>query len=168
MNGTPACRGLEPTTVAGDTDVISAILCDVAVLEMGKDKRCAGDVADFARAGGDVAEGAPSAGEQGEPSFPQAAQGTLDRVAGARIDIEFPSASRLPHRNQDADASTFIAWIGPGRQTGGSGPLERGQGVRAGGGDVVHRAGYHLRNPQREPARGGHRLDVAAVAVGLA
>jgi len=57
--------------------------CDVAVLEMSEDEGGAGDVADLAGAGGDVAEGAPAAGEQGEPAFAQAAQGTLDGVAGA-------------------------------------------------------------------------------------
>jgi hypothetical protein len=35
-----------------------------------------------------VLEGAPAAGEQGEPAFTQAAQRTLDGVAGAGIDIE--------------------------------------------------------------------------------
>jgi hypothetical protein len=149
-------------------DVISAISCDVAVLEMGKNERCAGDVADFARAGGDVVEGAPSAGEQGEPSFSQAAQGALDRVASPRIDIEFPPGSGLPHGDQDADARTFIAWIGQGSQAGGGGSVKRGKGVGAGGGDVVHRAGHYLRNPQREPVWGGHRLDVAAVRMRLA
>jgi hypothetical protein len=39
--------------------------------------------------GGDVLRGAPAAGEQGEAASGQAAQGTLDGVAGAGIDIEF-------------------------------------------------------------------------------
>jgi len=65
---------------------------------MGEDKGGAGDVADFARAGGDVVEGAPAAGVQGEPSFPEAAQGALEGVAGAVIDVEFPAAGRLPDR----------------------------------------------------------------------
>jgi len=71
---------------------------------MGEDERRAGDGADFAGAGGDVAQGTPPAGEQGEPSFPQAAQGALDRVAGTGIDIQFPPAGGLPDRDQDADA----------------------------------------------------------------
>jgi hypothetical protein len=45
-------------------DVIAAISCDVAVLEMGEDECRAGDVTDFAGAGGDVLQGAPSVGEQ--------------------------------------------------------------------------------------------------------
>jgi hypothetical protein len=57
---------------------------------MSEDEGRADDVADLAWAGGDVAEGAPAAGEQGEPAFAQAAQGTLDGVAGAGIDIQFP------------------------------------------------------------------------------
>ena len=62
---------------------------------MGEDEGGAGDVADFAGAGGDVLQGAPAAGEQGEPAFAQAAQGTLDGIAGPGIDIELPPASGL-------------------------------------------------------------------------
>jgi hypothetical protein len=59
---------------------------------MGEDERRTGDIVDFARAGRDAVEGAPSAGEQGEPSFAQAAQGTLDRVASAGIGSPAPPA----------------------------------------------------------------------------
>lgn len=38
----------------------------------------------------------------------------------------------------------------------------------AGGGDVMHRARLHIRDPQREPAWSGHGLDVAAVGMRLA
>jgi hypothetical protein len=62
---------------------------------MGEDERGAGDVAGFARAGGDVLEGAPALVEQGEPAFAQAAQGALDGVAGAGIDVEFPAIAGL-------------------------------------------------------------------------
>lgn len=37
-----------------------------------------------------------------------------------------------------------------------------------GSGQVVHRAGLHLGNPQREPVWRHDRLDVAAVGMGLA
>jgi hypothetical protein len=66
--------------------------CAVAVLEVSQDKRGPGNVTDLARAGGDVPQGAPAAGEQREPPFAQAAQGALDGVAGAGIDVEFPAA----------------------------------------------------------------------------
>jgi transposase len=62
---------------------------------MRENERRAGDVADFARAGGDVVEGAPPAGEQGEPSFSQAARGTLEGIAGTGIDVKFPAANDL-------------------------------------------------------------------------
>ena len=62
------------------------------MLELGEDEGGAGDVADLAGAGGDVLEGAPALVEQGEPAFAQAAQGTLDGVAGAGIDVQFPPA----------------------------------------------------------------------------
>jgi hypothetical protein len=135
---------------------------------MGEDKRGAGDVANSARAGGDVVEDPPSASEQGESSFPQAAHGALDRVAGAGIDIQFPAASGLPDGDQDADARAYKTGVGQGRQACGGGLVERRQGVRAGGCDLVHRAGLYLGNPQREPVRGGCRLEVAAVGMRLA
>jgi hypothetical protein len=134
---------------------------------MGEDERRAGGVADFAGAGGDVVKGAPPAGEQGEPSFPEAAQGTLEGVAGAGIDVKFPAARRLLDGHQDADARALMAGVGNGGQAGRGGRAGRGQGMGAGGGDVVHRARFRLRDPQRGPVR-GHRLDVAAVSVRLA
>src|SRR2546429_7701990 len=120
---------------------------------MGEDERRAGDVADFAGAGGDVVKGAPPAGEQREPSFPEAAQGTLESVAGAGIDVKFPAARRLLDGNQDADARALIAGVGKGGQAGRGGRVERGQGMGAGCGDGVYRAGVHLRDPQRKPSR---------------
>ena len=81
---------------------------------MGEDERRAGDVADFAGAGGDVVKGAPPAGEQGEPSFPEAAQGMLEGVAGAGIDIEVPAAGELLDRNADAEAGAVISGVGQG------------------------------------------------------
>jgi hypothetical protein len=114
---------------------------------MGKDERRAGDVADFAGAGGDVVKSAPSAGEQGEASFSQAAKRTLEGVAGAGIDVKFLAAGRLPDGNHDADACALLAGIGQGGQAGGGGLVERGQGVGAGRGDVVHRAGFCVRDP---------------------
>jgi len=131
--------------------VISANLCDVAVLEMGEDERGAGDVADFAGAGGDVLEGAPSAGEQREPAFAEAAQGSLEGVAGTGIDIEVAPVGWLSDRDVDADSGAVVAGVGQGEQSGGGGAVERGQGVKAGGGDVVRRARLGVRDPQREP-----------------
>ena len=43
-----------------------------------------------------------------------------------------------------------------------------GQRVEAGGGDVVHRARLGVRDPQREPVRGQHRLHVPGVGPHLA
>ena len=89
---------------------------------MGQDERGAGDIADLAGAGGDLLEDAPAAGEQGEPAFAQAAQGPLDGVAGAGIDVQFPAALGLFDGNQDADARAVISGIGergqPGRGRG--------------------------------------------------
>ena len=96
---------------------------------MGEDECGAGDVADFARAGGDVVEGAPAAGEQGESAFAEAAQGPLDGVAGAGVDIEFPPAGWLFDRNEDANSGAVVAGVGESGQAGGSGVVEDGQGV---------------------------------------
>jgi pimeloyl-ACP methyl ester carboxylesterase len=66
----------------------------------------------------------------------------------------------------DADARAVVAGIGEGRQLRCGRPVERGQGVDAGGGEVVHRAGLFVGDPQREAVRGEHGLDVAAVGAG--
>src|SRR5271170_1278878 len=135
---------------------------------MGEDEGGTYDVADLAGAGGDVAEGAPAAGEQGEPAFAEAAQRALEGVARTSIDIEFPPVCGLSDGHADADSGAVVAGVGEGGQPGGGGVVEGGQGVGAGGGDVVHRAGLRGRDPQREPVRGGYRLDVTAVGVRLA
>jgi hypothetical protein len=70
---------------------------------MGENQGCARDVADLAGAGSDVLERAPAASEQGKPSFPEAAQGALEGVAGTGIDIELPSISGLLDRDVNAD-----------------------------------------------------------------
>src|SRR5438094_829173 len=108
---------------------------------MGEDEGGAGDVADFAGAGGDVLEGAPALVEQGEPAFAQAAQRTLDGVAGAGIDVEFPPVSGLFDGDVDANAGAVVAGVSQSGQACCGGAVEGGQGVGTGGGDVVHRAG---------------------------
>jgi len=109
---------------------------------MGEDEGGAGDVADLGGAGGDVLQGAPAAGKQGEPAFAEAAQGPLDGVAGTGINIEFTAVWRLLDRDVQADASAFIARIGQGGKAACGGPVDRWQGVAAGGGDVVYRARF--------------------------
>jgi len=76
---------------------------------MGEDERSAGNFAGSAGTGGDVLGGAPALVEQGEPAFAKAAQGPLDGIAGAGVDIEFPAAGWLFDGNQDADACTLVA-----------------------------------------------------------
>src|SRR5437667_8960457 len=114
---------------------------------MGEDEGGAGDGADFAGAGGDVLEGAPALVEQGEPAFAQAAQGALDGVAGAVINVQLPAAWGLFDGNQDADAGAFISGVGQRGQVLRGGTVESGQGVRAGGGEVVYRAGLGFGDP---------------------
>ena len=135
---------------------------------MGEDQGWPRDIADLAGAEGDVLERPPAAGEQGKAAFAQASQGPLESVARPVADIEFTAAAGLADRDVDADAGTLIAGIGQGSQPLGGGAVERGQGVGAGGGDVVHRARLHGRDPPREPAGGEQRLDIAAVRVRLA
>src|SRR5215467_14320371 len=120
---------------------------------MGEDERGAGDVADFAGAGGDVLEGAPALVEQGEPAFAQAAQGPLDGVAGAGVDSEVLGAGGLFDGNQDADAGAVVAEVSKGGQVSG-GAVEGGQGVDAGGGEVVHRPGSTSETHSGKPPAG--------------
>src|SRR5215470_15496691 len=110
---------------------------------MGEYEGGTGDVADLAGACGDVLEGAPALVEQGEPAFAQAAKGPLDGVAGAGADIEVLAAGGLFDGNQDADAGAVVAEVGKGGQVS-RGAVEGGQGVDAGGGEVVHRARLHV------------------------
>jgi hypothetical protein len=72
---------------------------------MGQHERGAGDVPDFAGTGGDVVEDTPAAGEQSEPAFAQAAQGPLEGLASAGVDIELLSLCWLSGRDVDADAA---------------------------------------------------------------
>jgi len=113
-------------------------------------------------------DGEPAAGEQGEPASAQAAQRTLDSVAGAGVDIELLAAGGLFDWNQDADACALVAGVGQGGQACCRRLLESGKGVGAGGGDVVHRPGFHIGDPQRESIGGEDGLNVAAVGVRLA
>jgi hypothetical protein len=62
---------------------------DHLVLELHKDKRGFGDVADRARTDHDVLQDAPPLGHQREATFALVAQGAQQRVAGFRVDIEF-------------------------------------------------------------------------------
>jgi hypothetical protein len=71
-----------------------------------------GDSADLAGADGDVLECPPAAGEQGEAAFAQAAQGSLQGVAGAGADVGFAVAGGIAQRDVDADACAFVAGIG--------------------------------------------------------
>src|SRR6266487_3811789 len=98
---------------------------------MGEDEGGAGDAADFAGAGGDVLEGAPALVEQGEPAFTEAAQGPLEGVAGAGINIEVPPICGLFDGHVDAYSGAVVAGVGQGGQSGGSGVVEGGQDVGA-------------------------------------
>ena len=104
---------------------------------MGEDEGGAGDVADSAGAGGDVLEGAPPLAEQGEPAFSEAAQGALQGVAGARIDIQVAPVGGLADGDVDADAGAVVAGVGQGGQSVRGSTVQGGQGMAAGGGDAV-------------------------------
>ena len=57
-------------------------------------------------------EGAPAAREQREPALAQAAQRTLDSVAGTGVNIESLPLCELRDRDVNADACTVVAWVG--------------------------------------------------------
>ena len=88
------------------------------------------------------------------PRSPRQRSERWQGVAGAGIDVEVPPVGGLLDRDVDADAGAVVAGVGQGGQAGGGGAVEGGQGVDAGGGDVVHRAGLGVGDPQREPVRG--------------
>ena len=110
----------------------------------------------------------PAAGEQGEPAFAQAAKRPLQRVAGAGIDIEFLPAGRLfTGMQMPMPAPSYPGSARAGRLR---------AAARYGAGSAWARAavmsctepGARLGDPQREPVRRQHCLDVAAVHMGLA
>jgi hypothetical protein len=87
------------------------------------------------------------------------------RALRVRAPISSSGAPGVPDRDVNAEAGSVVAGVGKRRQAGRGGLVERGQGVGSGGGQVVHRAWLDLRDPQREPVRGQHGLDVAAGGV---
>ena len=136
------------------------------VLELHEDERGFDDVADRGRADADVLDGAPPLGHQGEAAFALVAQGSQQRVAGFRIDIEFAAGWPF-HRDVHARAGPFIAGIGEDGQVLQVRP-GFGQDELAGGGQVMGAAGQHVADPQRHAARGGQRLHVPGRTVRLA
>jgi hypothetical protein len=83
-------------------------------------------------------------GEQGEPALAEAAQRTLNGVAGAGIDIKFPAVCGLLDRDVHTDARAVLAGISKGRQASRGSPVQPAPGMAAGSGDVVHRAGLGI------------------------
>ena len=137
------------------------------MLELGEDEGCAGYLGGAAGVCGDVLEGGPALGEQGEPAFPAAAQVAEQRVAGAGSGVEFLVPGWFFDRGEDAYSGSFVAEVGQRRDSEGGGAVEGGQGVPAGGGQVVDRAGLGRADPEREAVGARDGLDVPAVAVRL-
>ncbi len=97
----------------------------------------------------------------------RAAQRAEQVVACAGIDVQFPAARGLPDRDVDAGTCAFVPGIGQDRQVLQGGPQDREQ-VLAGGGNVMDPTGQHVRDPQRDAARGEQRLDAPAEGMRLA
>jgi hypothetical protein len=68
--------------------------------------------------------------------------------------------------NADAGAGAVVAEGSKGGQACG-GAVAGGQGVEAGGGEIVHRPRLGVADPEREVAGGEHGQDAAAVGVRL-
>lgn len=65
-------------------------------------------------------------------------------------------------------AGALVAAVGQGGQLEcGGGPVQGAEHLVAGGGEVVGGAGFDVGDPEREPVRCGHGLDVAAVLTGF-
>ncbi|HYA52475.1 MAG TPA: FtsK/SpoIIIE domain-containing protein, partial [Streptosporangiaceae bacterium] len=84
---------------------------DHLVLELHEDEDGFGDVADRGRADADVLHGAPALLHQREAAFALVAQGSEQRVAGFRVNVEF-AAGGLSHRDEHAGPGAFEAGIG--------------------------------------------------------
>jgi hypothetical protein len=94
--------------------------CEVAVPEMGEGEGGAGDVADFAKPCGDGWRVRQRPVSKANPCSPEAAQGTLDGVAGTAVDIEVPlggclTGARMPPQpswpgSARADRPVAAAW----------------------------------------------------------
>ena len=111
------------------------------MLVLGEDEGGAGYLGGPVGVGGDVLEGCPPLGEQGESSLSAAAQAAQQRIPGAGAGVEFLVAGGLFHGDEDADSGALVGAVGQGRHSEGGGAVEGGQGVEAGGGDVVDRSG---------------------------
>ena len=144
---------------------LQRLSADHLVLELHEDERGSGDVADRGRAEADLLDGAPPLGHQREAALSLVAQGSQQRVAGSRTDVEFrPRRASSPGRARRA--CPFITRIGEDGQSGRRPGF--GQDELAGGGQVVGAARQHVRDPQRDAARGGQRLHVPGGLVRLA
>src|SRR5689334_7258201 len=87
------------------------------------------DVSDPLWAGGDVLQDAPASDQQGESAFAEAAQRAQQRVVGAGVDVEAAVVGGLLDRGVHADASSFVAGIGQGRQPAGGSGVQGTEGV---------------------------------------
>lgn len=82
---------------------------------------------------------------------PRAAKRPLERVTGARTGIGVLAVWGVPDGDADADPGALVSGAGQGGQASRRGPVQGGQGMSAGSGDVLHQPGFRVGNPQREP-----------------
>src|SRR5664279_1470377 len=78
-----------------------------------------------------------------------------------------PGEVAVLDRDQHADAGADVSLSAQGFQATSGGPVERGQNMFAGSGDVVCRAGFGRADPFRISVGPGEDLDVAAMAIML-
>ena len=131
---------------------------------MKQDECGGGDLAYSVGVEGDAFEGFPGPFEQGVGAFGGGAERADHGVAGSVVRGEVGAFDR----DEDTDTGAGVALVGQGAQACRGGRVESGQGVDAGGGDVVSGAGFGVTDPFGVAVRTGEHLDVAAVAVVLA
>ena len=109
----------------------------------------------------------PALGEFGGGVFAEGTDRAEELVVGAVVDVERLVGDPGPFLDWgvDADSGAVVAGVGEGGKPGGRGFVQGGQGMAAGGGDVVDRARLNLGDPQWGAVRGGQELDVAAEGV---
>src|SRR5579859_5123525 len=120
------------------------------MLELGEDEGGTGYLGGAVEVKGDVLEGGPALGEQSESSFAAAAQVTQECVASECAGIEFMVPCGVLEGDEDSDSGALVATVGEGQHSQAGGAVEGGQGVPAGGGDVVDRAGLGGTGPERD------------------
>ncbi len=90
------------------------------------------------------------------------ANAAQELVVGAVVNVEclVRGSGAFLDRGEDADPGALVAGVGERGKPLSGGFVQGGQGMPAGGDEVVDHAGLDISDPQRGAGRGGEELDV--------